>query len=1628
MADPVQQNQEAGTPDQPPVQPVVSPQPNSNVPSFSPDNSQTSPVQQQQDAEWNSFVDQHDSSNQQPDQSWDDFVKSQPEQGPSIASRVISGFKSAPGVADNIMQGIGAGINEAVPRAAKEFVNSFIIQPKDANDVQVSDDLAKFRNSSSYKEGAENFANMANDIIKPQADAFFKSAYYQQTKTVFDLINDAMFNFPVDANGKPVSMSPDEAIQKTMTILMQEPLTYTAISGVSAAGQEMAQPIAKRLFPNDLQAQQEYADGVGQGMVNLTMAAESGPPARPSIIARSESTGVFKGDDAYFNEPLIQEPVAKPIVQEANAEAPTSETSTAEEQPAAPKTINDIVRENNPVLFNQYDEISAKQERLRGWISDLSDKREASPEATETQGKIDIILGKVNGVEDRLTNKQAAALEDLRTKLDDMKSTDTPDMALVRDQLRKLDEQKRDMAEQVSSAYRDAHEQMPENEKPEVVEAGNGETQPINQPAEQQGQWTYSEGESQTTEVKPNTTEPTQVQNDAVSPPLDIAADIAKNLTAIGRPVEEAHAGGQIAARMYQYFSDMYGGAKGTAEDLYRAESPRIALKGEKGKVLAQNKLGQITLATKAARAVMRLSRTANASTFIHESAHHFLDMMERFSKEDGAPEQLKKDIETIRDWSGLPKNEAKTTGEKAAHTRAQEKFARGFERYLMEGVAPSKDLVAVFSKFKKWLTDIYETVQSIPNQKGGIDNNIRNFFDRVMTRNPDKTIIAPEHAESAEFATLHETDAEHTPPDKAEAVADNIYDERQKLGEKNGISTGQAAEGPTGPTEPATAGSEPELASGEEAPIGQPPEVDTSGDQAASEGPGLRSTTADESASGTEPGSEATGSSRSAAANATTDAEDAASADYADGERTNGTNPRPAGSEPYYLDKGGRFRLDKFNTSHDAMAMITEMAASNADIMDARYGTNAYKQARLIEANFKLIEQLAEEGSKLEKDFEKNPEEALKYVKISEQLRIAAIIRAELQSDWGHAGAALRRVSEITLENVEKVTGKTLYQLTEEARFMDQADTPEKKAQFANDMRSGKWRRFEDATLAYFRNAILSNPKTHAMYLAGNLFWAETKAIGTLGIAASIGAARDALGKDVADRVYFREIPRAVAAIHSGAMNAMILAPAIIKSGIPVMRGLGEGLSKDYVQSLPGKLGRVLTIPERSLAVIHTISYAMNFEMEIASRATRDGIKKGLDGDDLDLHISNYTQNPPPEIMQEAHEASLKAVFMNKPEYGSFQQKLGSLARNDVPGLRLITGIAMPFVQIGANIIDQGFLEHTPLGFVKQSIRDDISGKNGSVKKDMAISRMIVGSGMGIAAAGLATTGFMTGGGPTDYRKRAVLEATGWKPYSLKIGELYIPYKKWLGPMGPLMGACADLQETGHLLAEGDLSNATKAIAAGFGENVADETWMNGLSNLVQASQSSTKAWKFVENTAASFIPYSAGLNELNKQTNSTARLIRSDGPENLWGLLPTVQSRIPGLSYMLPAKVDVFGQPMPSSTGAGISFVTNDPLVQKLSDIGVGISQPSNTIRSIRLTNQQYNDYAITAGVLVKQNLQWVLNDKSFDDMSPSAKVKEIQDIVRQSRQAAQADIMFQNPEIIEKANAKKEQAEAE
>ena len=130
---------------------------------------------------------------------------------------------------------------------------------------------------------------------------------------------------------------------------------------------------------------------------------------------------------------------------------------------------------------------------------------------------------------------------------------------------------------------------------------------------------------------------------------------------------------------------------------------------------------GSITMSD--GKAEVNLFTKANASTFPHESAHLWLDEMARDAADAGAPQQVKDDFQTVLDWLGA-KDAASITD------KQHEQFARGFEQYLREGVAPSSALARAFEAFKAWLKAIYRSLLGLGK---AIPDEIRAVMDRMI-------------------------------------------------------------------------------------------------------------------------------------------------------------------------------------------------------------------------------------------------------------------------------------------------------------------------------------------------------------------------------------------------------------------------------------------------------------------------------------------------------------------------------------------------------------------------------------------------------------------------------------------------------------------------------------------------------------------------------------------------------------------------------------------------------------------------------------------------------------------------------------------------------------------------------
>lgn len=122
-------------------------------------------------------------------------------------------------------------------------------------------------------------------------------------------------------------------------------------------------------------------------------------------------------------------------------------------------------------------------------------------------------------------------------------------------------------------------------------------------------------------------------------------------------------------------------------------------------------------------QATITAFEAADFSTVIHETGHIYRRVLKDVAERTQNPYVLK-DLQLIEEWAGA------TNGRWTVE--AEEKFARGFERYITEGHAPTAALKAAFESFKRWMLGVYQAItgSSIDVK---LTDEVRRVFDRML-------------------------------------------------------------------------------------------------------------------------------------------------------------------------------------------------------------------------------------------------------------------------------------------------------------------------------------------------------------------------------------------------------------------------------------------------------------------------------------------------------------------------------------------------------------------------------------------------------------------------------------------------------------------------------------------------------------------------------------------------------------------------------------------------------------------------------------------------------------------------------------------------------------------------------
>lgn len=1166
--------------------------------------------------------------------------------------------------------------------------------------------------------------------------------------------------------------------------------------------------------------------------------------------------------------------------------------------------------------------------------------------------------------------------------------------------------------------------------------------------------------------------------------------------------------------------------AAGKAPEGAAEEGPPPVQETEQGGELYQRMQGKIRIAPGEARSVITLARDSDASTFMHETAHDWLKQFLADSAHPLAPDQLRADAATVRrwlsrpdDWNGFLKN--------GRPDRApQEKFARGFEQYLREGVAPSPGLTGVFQQFKAWLTTIYRTLRGLGAK---ISPDIREVFDRMLAVEQPRTVHSEVPERGPGIGAVHEADAVETEPHEAESVADRVVSERDRYIETqppevaHGIAAGQAeAGGPGGPAEPAA-----ETGEG------------GGGGAALAPGGGQSEPVTSAGGGGTERGKVERGGSEAVSKSPGVAAGAAESRD-ANGQRGTGSAtgpqqlaPRPAESfddtgSDRLVDLAGNIRVENLTDVKDIAQAIHDAAERNDDFRTVRGGMtkgqmldladsmnlspDRINEAQLgrmlggteqlgakILAARRLVVQSAGVVSDLMKraaETEADADVAALGVAIARHDMIQSFL-AGVTAEWGRAGNAFHSlltgwekaqdVNQLLRDNL----GRDLYQLKMIAKMGSRFDSPAKISKFVRD---GKSRSFGRMILEYWINGLISGVSTHVTYSVGNSLLAAFKAGPETAIAAGLGLIRQQMGRE-GERVMpgevlaqfqalFREAPAAAQAmieayrsgvttllpgeaqrpsmpfqgdqdltlarnmtnelvtwrdaasdaysLVQGMRDALVSTAELVTAGgdktAPWLRTQYSPLGAIpdiQIRGVTIPVGSLARFPSRNVAAIHSLFRAMNYSMEINALAFREAASEGLSGTAFASRIAELRQNPTDEMMDKARGLATDLTLMGQA--GRLTEKLSSLFNTtfNVPllGETQLLKFVDPFIHIAGNIFNQALIKRSPIALLtmlseKSELGRDLRGLNGNVAQDTAMARVLSGTMLAVVAGGLAAEGLASGSGPSDPAKAAMWRMAGNQPHSVRIGDVWYGVQR-LGPLGMLLSTSADMYDVAHKMRTEDASVVGAALMHAFTQNILDESFMRGPADLIKATTDSGRYGAgYVRTMLSSFMPYSVLMSQTARATDPYSRQARS--------IMDAIKQRIPGLSEELMPRRDVWGEPMPSGDAliaAGVTAIyaqrmSHDPVNLAMLDIGIAPAPVERRIRNVLLSDEQYDDYARLAGRGAKMRLDAIVRSPDWQNWPRETKHDIIEEVLRQSREAARGIVMMKYPDIPREA----------
>ena len=551
------------------------------------------------------------------------------------------------------------------------------------------------------------------------------------------------------------------------------------------------------------------------------------------------------------------------------------------------------------------------------------------------------------------------------------------------------------------------------------------------------------------------------------------------------------------------------------------------------------------------------------------------------------------------------------------------------------------------------------------------------------------------------------------------------------------------------------------------------------------------------------------------------------------------------------------------------------------------------------------------------------------------------------------------------------------------------------------------------------FINSILSGPETHAVNILSTglntLARPLEQTLGSFAQGDMTGAIRG--GKEL----YY--LMSSITDSLKGAKLSFQIEDNIVNPGAMIqdadrfqVRMEGDGNLANIVNAF----GTIIRLPSRFLLAEDEFFKQLNFRAYVKASAWEDGMRKGLQGADLQDHIqrqfdgtieiinknsmANVKDKSVLDLYEKAQQYAAETTFTADLPEGSLGGAIQGVARH--PAGRIV----FPFVRTPINIFKAQVRRTPGVNMLLQEYRQALKSTDPSVVAK-AKGEMILGGSIW-AIAGLTAYSIndpmselaITGGGPSDFNMLNQKRATGWQPYSFRFllkdenGNVrmgkdgkprykYVTFKR-LDPWSSFLMMAADAAAITGSLSKQDRDDFGVAASVALGRNITNKTYLQGITELADLLGKPYKleSW-LARRAAATTNPFSSfgrsvkrsGLTTSYGQLPGDQRILDKkvragdDGFVVLRKFHNELAATIPGYTGGLrPMRNFITGSVIEYPVGFGPDTMNilnpiketdsiNNNVLTTLDDIGARITQPSDELNIGRLPSGQ----AIGSGI---------------------------------------------------------------